>query len=354
MRIIFGFLFVMLSTYFLLVKSELYESKTAVIVRDLSSAAPVGDLGFSLLGGGPSTQLQDSKVVEEYLLSLDVFLLLDEEFQLIKHYKSENIDFVDRLRQNATMEMALEFYRKRISTSYDGVSGIIHISYSHTDPIKAQDILEYLISGVEFALNEFNRRKAKKQLVFIEREHKKNKDKLDNSSSVLEEYQNTHLLLDPENTASASTTMIATLEATLTEKKIELSTKQAYLNNDNYEVISLKSEIREIKNSLLNKKKGLAGKGETRLNKVLFEYERLKMQLEFDTQVYMNALVQLETIRLDALKEAKTLSIVSKPNLPDGYTYPNKPRVFVTIVIVMLLLYGIFSMLLAIIKDHKE
>ena len=88
--------------------------------------------------------------------------------------------------------------------------------------------------------------------------------------------------------------------------------------------------------------------------KVLFEYEKLKMQLEFDKEVYTNALVQLETIKLDALKAAKTLSVVSKPNLPDGYTYPNKPRVFITLVIVMLLMYGIFSMLGAIIKDHKE
>lgn len=354
MRNIFGIIFILVSVYFLLIKSELYESKTAIIVRDLSSVAPVGDLGFSLLGAGPSTQLQDSKVVEEYILSLDVFLLLDERFQLIEHYKSDSIDILGRLSSQATMELALEFYRERIRTTYDEISGILHISYNHTNPKHAQEILKFLVSAVEFELNEFNRRKAKKQLMFIEEEHKKNKEKLDTSSSILEAYQNTHLLLDPENKASASTTMIATLEATLTEKNIELSTKEAYLNNDNYEVIALKNEIKEIKNSLLTKQKGLAGKGKSRLNKVLFEYERLKMQLEFDRQVYTNALIQLETIKLDALKEAKTLSIVSQPNLPDGYSYPNKPKVFITIVIVMLLLYGIFSMLLAIIKDHKE
>ncbi|RUA00706.1 MAG: hypothetical protein DSY88_10440 [Candidatus Poseidoniales archaeon] len=88
--------------------------------------------------------------------------------------------------------------------------------------------------------------------------------------------------------------------------------------------------------------------------RVLLEYEKLKMQLEFDTEVYKNALIQLETTKLDVLKEAKTLSTVSKPNLPDGYTYPNKPKVFITLVIVILLMYGIFSMLGAIIRDHKE
>ena len=78
------------------------------------------------------------------------------------------------------------------------------------------------------------------------------------------------------------------------------------------------------------------------------------MQAEFDIEVYKNSLLQLETTKIDVLKEAKTLSVVSKPNLPDGYTYPNKPKVFVTLVIMMLLMYGIFSMLGAIIKDHKE
>ncbi|MDQ1268598.1 MAG: capsular polysaccharide transport system permease protein, partial [Campylobacterota bacterium] len=86
----------------------------------------------------------------------------------------------------------------------------------------------------------------------------------------------------------------------------------------------------------------------------MFEYEKLKLQLEFDTEVYKNALLQLETTKLDVSKEAKMLSIISKPNLPDGYTYPDKPRVFITILIIMLLMYGIFSMLNSIIKDHKE
>lgn len=76
--------------------------------------------------------------------------------------------------------------------------------------------------------------------------------------------------------------------------------------------------------------------------------------LEFDTEVYKNSLIQLETAKIDALKEAKTLSVVSRPNLPDGYTYPNKPKTFLTLIIVIFLVYGISSMLLSIIKDHKE
>ena len=248
----------------------------------------------------------------------------------------------------------MEFYQKRLLIHYDDVSAILHIFYAHTNPKTAQEILQFMVSRVEYELNEFNRRKAKKQLKFIEIEHDKNKNRMNESSAILEAYQNDQLLLDPTTQATSSSSIIANLEATLTQKRIEYKTKSSYLNAQNYEVVALKTEIKEIKRSLANAKRGLTGTSKTRLNKILFEYEKLKMQLEFDTEVYKNALMQLETTRLDVLKEAKTLSIVSKPNLPDGYTYPNKPKVFITLVIVMLLMYGIFSMLGAIIRDHKE
>ena len=353
-KTVFVIIFVLLSLYFLVVKSELYESRTALMVRDLSQASPVSSLGLGLLGVGSSSQLQDSMVVQEYLLSLDMFLLLDKKFALIEHYKSDNIDIVERMFKDATMEQSLEFYRKRLLINYDEVSGLLHLSYAHTDPKIAQEILQFLVQRVELELNEFNRRKAKKQLKFVKIEHDKNKKNMNNSLVILEKYQNEHLLLDPKNEATSSSAIIANLEATLTKKNIEYKTKSSYLNANNYEVVALKTEIKEIKSSLSNAKKSLISSSKGGLNKVMFEYEKLKMQVEFDTEIYKNSLIQLETTKLDVLKEAKTLSVVSKPNLPDGYTYPNKPKVFITIIIVMLLMYGIFSMLLAIVRDHKE
>ncbi|RLA82233.1 MAG: hypothetical protein DRG78_07780 [Epsilonproteobacteria bacterium] len=353
-RFLFILLFLFAFTYTMFLKTELYESKTVVMVRDLSSSSPTASLGLTILGAGSSSQLQDSMVVQEYLQSLDMFLLLDKEFKLIKHYKSDKLDFIERLASDATMEEALAFYQKRLVIHYDETSGLLHLFYTHTNPQKAQEILQFMISRVEHALNEFNRKKAKKQLRFIEIEHDKNKKKMDESSTVLENYQNEHLLLDPSSKAASSSSIIANLESTLTQKRIEYKTKSNYLNANNYELVALKTEIKETERSLANAKRDLTGKSKNRLNKVLFEYEKLKMQAEFDIEIYKNALVQLETLKLDVLKEAKTLSVVSKPNLPDGYSYPNKPKTFITLIIAMLLIYGIFSMLSAIIRDHKE
>ena len=353
-EVLFIAIFIVLVSYYLVIKDELYESRTALVVRDLSSSTSASGIGLSLLGMGSSSQVQDSLVVEEYLLSLDVFTLLDAKFHLTDHFKSEDLDVVERLASDASVEKTLEFYRKRLLVDYDESSGILHIAYAHTNPKISQQVLEFLIKHVEEQFNEFNRRKARKQLVFIQKQYKKQKKQMEQSLAALEKYQNEHQLLDPNNSALSSSSIIATLEASLTQKRTELSTLRGYLNENNYEIKKVKSEIKSIKNSIAHKKRALSGKDTSSLNKILFEYEKLKMTVDFDTEVYKNTLLQLESTRIDTSKAAKTLSIVSRPNMPDGYTYPDKPKTFITILIAMLMLYGIVIMLMAIVRDHQE
>lgn len=354
-QLVFLLIFIMLNFYYLVVKKELYESKTSLIVRDLSIASSSDSLGLSLLGiGSGSSQLQDSMVVEESLRSLEVFLMLDKKFHLIKHYKSDALDLIERLPKDATLEDVLLFFNSRIKIVYDESSGILHIAFAHVDKAKAKEILEFLVKKVEEGINDFNRNKAKKQLKFVKLEFSKAKEKMENSSAKLEAYQNKHLLLDPAVEATSTSGIISELEARLTQKKIEYSTKKSYLNEDNFELVNLKNEINEIKQTIKRTKRNLTGNEQHPLNKVLIGYEKLKMQLEFDTEVYKNALLQLETTKIDVAKAAKTLSIISKPNLPDGYTYPHKFKTFITILILTLLIYGIVALLNQIIKDHKE
>ncbi len=353
-RLFFLVLFLVVTTYYMGIKSELYESTTALMVRSLNQSSPVSSLGLSFLGMGNSSQLQDSMIVEVYLKSLDMYKQVNAKFALTKHYESDAVDFVERLSKNATTEEILKVYNKHLIIFYDEKSGILNISFLHVNPKKAKEIVEFLVARVGYQINEFNRRKAQKQLKFVESEYKKSKVKMDEAAQKVEAYQNKHLLIDPTAEVTSKGTIIAELEAQLSQKKLAYATKKRYLNNGNFELVSLKNQIKELKISIKNAKEKLTGNEKGRLNKIVFVYEQLKMQLKFATEVYKNALFQLETTKVEVAKNDKTLSIVSKPNLPDGYTYPDKPRVFITILILTLLLYGIFSMLGSIIKDHKE
>jgi len=353
-RFFFLLIFLMLNGYYLFVKSELYESSTALIVRDMGQGTPSSTLGLSLLGMGSSSQLKDSMIVEEYLKSLDVYREVDAKFDLSKHYKSHEIDFIERLSVNATQEEILAMYNKHLIIFYDEVSGILHISFLHVKRAKAEKILKFLVKNVDYQINEFNRRKAKKQLAFVKNEFEESKKKMDEAAMAIETYQNKYLLLDPTAEATSKTGIITELEIKLSQKKLEYATKKRYLNADNFEIIALKSEIKEIKRSISDAKNKLTGSQQNGLNRVVFVYEQLKMQFDFSTEVYKNTLIQLETTKIEVAKNDKTLSIVSKPNLPDGYTYPNKPKAFINILILTFLVFGIVTMLGSIIRDHKE
>lgn len=353
-RSVFALFFLLSASYILFIRTELYESSTDIVVKTLGSDAGPSTLAMSLLGAGSSSQMQDSKIIEAYVLSHDVFEVLDKKFHLSRHYKSDAIDILQRLPKDATKEEVLEFYRAWLQPSYDEISGILTLAYRDTTPKQAQSIVLFLIKDVEKAYNEFNRKKAQKQLAYIEKEHKKAKQKLDESIKKLEEYQNKHLLLDPHNKAEALASIIAALQTQLTQKKIELSTKESYLGKENYEISKLKKEIEEIQKSIEKQKESLSGSDKARLNKLLFEFENLKTEVELNAEIYKNVLLKLETTKLEIMKDSKILSILSKPNLPEGYTYPNKQKELITLLILTLLAYGIFSMIMAIIKDHKE
>ena len=95
---------------------------------------------------------------------------------------------------------------------------------------------------------------------------------------------------------------------------------------------------------------------ETRLNKGMgvFEFERIKAEVDLNTELYKQALLLLQSSKLDANKDKKTLQVLVNANLAQSYSEPRRIRELVTVVLVLSLLYGILSMIIAIIKDHRE
>ncbi len=354
LRTLFFTVFLLVTGYYMFIESERYESEASIIVKDLNEKSAAA-LGITLLGAGAPSQAQDSMILEAYLLSPDILALLNRQFHLDAYYRSDALDPLSRLHPWSTREDFLALYREHIHVVYDEVSGILRISFSHTDPETARDILQFLIARAEKQLNRYNERNAEKQLAFVRKLAEQNRERLDASTEALEAYQNRHLVLDPATDAQTQSAIIANLESTLVEKQAEYNRLKHYMSDSSFDLVNLVNEIRTLEASLKKAKAALSGSDTAeRLNSVLFAYERLKAQVAFDQEVYKQNLVQLETAKVDANRQAKALVILTQPNLPDGYTYPDKPRLLATLALAFLLAYGIVSMLGAIIKDHKD
>ena len=351
-QVIFLFMFLTGFVYIVFIKSELYESNTNVIIKNLDNKTPAIE-GFSLLlPAGSSTQ--DVFLLQAYLESFDELQKLDKKFQLKKHYLSDEVDIVERLKPWSTKEDFLKLYNSRLQIVYDQTSGIMSIGFLHTDPKTSYEIVKQLVKDANEQINKYNKLVAEKQLKFITKQVETNKKALDESIKKLQEFQNKYLLLDPTQTAQSQFALVANLEAQLVAKKAKLSELSQYMNDKSFEIIRLKNEIKEAEKTLSKMKKSLAGKDKKSLNIYIFEFERLKGMVELNKELYKQSLLQLEQIKTEINKNSKMLLEITKPFIPQGYKYPEKLKDIITLALILLLLYGIVSLIEAIIKEHMD
>lgn len=334
-------------------KSSFYQSTASITIKNLDdSSAPSTLLG--LVSGQTNNSTQDAMTLQEYLKSYEVYDKLDKQFDLSTYYNSFDLDLLQRMYGFNYYEDYVELYNKHLNIVYDTTSNITTISFLHVDNKKAQEIVKFLINEAEVKLNEYNRKTAQKQLAFVESETLKQKNILDESIKVLENYQDTKKTLDPTNQAQTNTELLSQLKVKLVENKARLEKISKYLTNNSFEIVDLKREINEIEASISELKKEQSGTEKTKLNSSIFEFEKIKREVELNTELYKQALLQLQSSKLEVNKDNKTLQVLVEPNLAQSYSESKRIRELITVLLVLSLLYGILSMINAIIKDHRE
>jgi len=342
---------VFFSFYILFIKSNLYVSETSIMVNKLDSSPNISVMSGLL--GGNSSKIEDIKIIENYIYSKELFEKLNKEINLVLHYKSNNLDFIQRIMDFNSFEDILELFYSRISFSFEEVSGIINISFYHLDKAKSQKILTSILSLVESKLNELNSELNKKQLKFVELESKKIKNKLDNSIQKLKDYQDKNKILDPSNNSINIVQNINTLESSIIKKELTLKKLLIFHNTNSIEIKNLISELKSLNSSLVKLNSKLTGSNTSSLNQKLIEYNNLKNIININQELYSKSLLILQTTKTEVNKINKVIQKISLPTIADSYSKPNKLYELISLWLILLIVYSIISMILGIIKDRK-
>lgn len=360
-RLLFVSIFLTIASYIIYVETERYESSSITLLKDLSKKQEMG-LGAMLLGQ-TSNIMQDSKVLELYMRSSEMFNFINEEFNLSAHYTSENLDIYQRLYRDAFLENykasdknILKKYNDNLFIVYNEPSGTLSLNFVHTDPKIAKEILESIISRSDQVINAFAKENALVALTFIEKQKRENKILFTNSIRELIAYQNKNLTIDPSLDVERKNTLLANLEADLVKNEVEYNSKLKTYNPNGTEMKMLKEVIKNTKKSIKRVESTLAGSDDAvgKLNANVFDFELLKSNMEFSREVFRQTLINQEELKIEVNQNAKLLIVVSKPTLADSYSYPHKLWDIFTLSLVLLFIYSIIMTIITIIKDHKD
>ncbi|NDV89754.1 capsule biosynthesis protein [Alteromonas sp. 345S023] len=347
---------VLYAFYLIVWAAPQYESHSQLIVKSTdggSSFDPSSLLASAGVGGGSFSN--ESQLVEAYIQSADMIKYLDETIGLREHYSSDTADMFSGLPENHKQEDFFNFYRDHVEVSVDSASSVISLRTRAFNPEYALTINQAIVRKAEEFINNINNDLAKSKLTFAKGEHEIVEQKLQQAKSEILGFQAKYNVLDPTAEGAAFQQIAFSLEATLAQKKAELSTMSTMMSNMAPEIINIRREISALQKEVEKQKSRIntaEGEGEElSVSELMAQYSNLQVQLQLAIQAYSSSLITLENARVEAYQKLQHLVTVESPTLPDDNAYPKVIYNLVLFGVILLLAYGIIRIIVATIRE---
>lgn len=352
--IVIGAPMALLIIYLVIFSQPRYMSESKVAVKRPSDIEGASLNVGLLLGASTPSSAEDSLYLKEYVNSADMLKVLDKQLNFHEAWSKSGLDFIYHLPKDTTAEQYLNYYRARISVTFDDKTGLLAIQTQGFDPEFAQRFNKAVLKESERFINELSHSIARDQLNFAQEELLQARARLDKSKKELLTYQNQNNILDPEASATAASSLIMTLQGKKIEMEAQLRNLLSYLREDAPQVISTQNAIKALQAQIDAEQSKITAPGENKLNSMAADFEEIKARVTFDTEMYTMAIKAIEKTRLESARKLKVLSVISSPQRPEESTFPNTGYLLASWLLVCCLLFGTIKLLLAVIEDHKD
>ena len=112
------------------------------------------------------------------------------------------------------------------------------------------------------------------------------------------------------------------------------------------EIAALEAQIKEESNLL-------SGGEAISINKIMADYQQLKISNEFALNAYTSALASLEAARTDAARQVQFLVVIASTGTPEEPSHPRTLRGTATTLVLASLLFLVGRLIIATINDHQ-
>jgi len=339
--------------YFYTVATPMYQVDSQMVIQKPDSGGSSSALG-GLLGGGGLSNLEDSVIVQGFLLSREAMLKLDAENGFIAHFQQEDIDDIQRLPPDVSLEAAYKKYQKYVSIGYDPTEGVIRMSVIATTPEKATEFSRALIRFAEVRVDKLAAPVRNDQLLVAQSNYQAAEQAvLDASDHVLELQQNRGVF-SADAELSGQMGILNSLEGQLEQRRLNLAEinsnaapNQAQVNAIEQEIKGLSDRIAERRAAMLTTDDASAS-----LARVSGELRIAASNLEMRQLLLQQSLSSLEMARMEANRQTRYLSLAVAPVAPDVPTHPKSLENTALAFALFFGLYIFLSLTIAILREQ--
>ncbi len=282
----------------------------------LGLGGALGELAGSMLGpSGYELPMLASRadVYETILKSRRVSQEVIHRFDLIKVYKSDNVD------------LALREIQNHLKTEV-GRDGSLKVSFeAKKNPQLAADVANHYVATLDRINQETSQSKAKNTRVFIEERLDAAKKDLARAEIALKEFQEKNNTLSLPEQTRAAVEGAAQLVGELTALRIQLGVMSAEMSPNHAQVQEVKNRIRQIDKMLLEIKTGSPA-GSSSVDELMIplqkvpelglQYARLYRELKIQEVIFELLTQQFEQAKIREMEDTPTLQVLQQATPP--------------------------------------
>jgi BexC/CtrB/KpsE family polysaccharide export inner-membrane protein len=339
--------------YFGLIASDVYISESRFVVRSAEKPAKSG-LGMLLSSAGFANASEEVRAAQGFIQSRDALRSLDRDGLARKTWGNDRVSLFNRfdpLGLSGSFEELYLYYGGKVGAEFDAETGITTLTVRAFSPKDAQAINRRLLEGAEGLVNTLNLRGQTDLVRYAEREVADAQVQARKAALELAAYRNRAGVIDPERQAAVQLQMISKLQDELIGARLQLLQLSAAAAQ-NPQIPLLKVRIAGLQQAI-NEQIGQVAGNSASLSAATAQYQRLQLQREFADRQLAAALAARQDARNEALRQLAYVERIAQPSLPDHAMDPRRIRGFLATMIVGLVAWGILSMLLAGVREHK-
>ena len=340
------FFFVLMPTlcagiYYYTIATPMFSTRSEFVIQQ---AEPKGTGLGGLFSGTQFATSQDSIAVQGYLQSREAMLRLDTDIGFRAHFTQPQIDGLQRLAPDATIEAAYKLYKRNVKIAYDPTEGLIRMDVIAIDPETTAAYSRALIGYAEEQVDHLTQRLREDQMKGSRDSYTEAEANMLAAQRQVVDLQEKYKILSSEVEASLITQQVAILETKLSEDRLSLVEMEANEQPNQARMVPLKRRMLALEAEISSMRSKLTEDSQNGLSLAQVQGELLVAKANAETRQLLlsQSLQSLETSRIEANRQVRYLSLSVSPVAPDEAAYP---RAFENTMVALLIFAGIYLMI---------
>ncbi len=341
--------------YFGLIASDQYISESSFVVRSAKSQSAVSGLGALLQSAGFARAQDDTYTVQNYMQSRTALEKLNTQMPVRDFYEQKG-DWFSRFNTfgfNKEQEAFYQYYIDKINIYFDAVSGISTLQVASFDAAESQQINQALLKEAEALINQLNERARRDTVQYAEQAVQVAEQRVAEAADKLTAFRSKNGVFDLKTQSEVQISLISKLQDELISIQTQLDQVRA-LTPENPQISGLKAREQSLRKEIAMQMNRISGSGSRSLTQQAAEYQRVFLENELAEKQLAAAISSLETAKAEADRQQLYLEVIAQPSNPDMPQKPHRLYNIIATFIIGLMLYGILSLLLASIREHKN